>query len=196
MSHDVESAPNSSRAHNNLAVILFNQYPEEKNEEVKQNLLDKAMIEFKKANELCPDNVYSYNGMGQIYLDKKDYKNAIYYFEKHLKIYPEMGKLIYKFLATCYEKTNQFEKEIAADDSVLIYDPNNSYYMTYKGIALQHIGKDSLAIEALEKSISINPKEIAPYKNLGVLYGMEKNYQKSIEYLKKAIEVDSTDAQP
>src|ERR1035438_7465673 len=50
MSHDVESAPNSSRAHNNLAVILFNQYPEEKNEEVKQNLLDKAMIEFKKAN--------------------------------------------------------------------------------------------------------------------------------------------------
>ena len=46
-----------------------------------------------------------------------------------------------------------------------------------------------------EKIIQILPDNAEPYKDLGVLYGIEKKYDKAVSVFKKAAELDPKDAQ-
>ena len=195
--HDSQIASNSSRAHVHNAISIYSDlYPIEKNEAAKKELLDKSISEMQRALDIFDNYHITYQGLGEMYLEKKDYKNAIIYFEKELQKFPkDAGYNPYKFLITCYEKTEQLDKQIAADDSILKYEPNNDFTYTNKGVALGKQGKFAEAIELFQKSIAINPKETAPYKNIGAAYGYQGQFQKAIEYLNKAFLLDSSDIQ-
>jgi Flp pilus assembly protein TadD len=47
----------------------------------------------------------------------------------------------------------------------------------------------------LLRAIALSPKNIAAYKDLGVLYGMRKNFGKALEMFNKAAELDPDDQQ-
>jgi tetratricopeptide (TPR) repeat protein len=193
---DAAIATNSSRAHVHNAVVIFeDQYKVEKNEENKKVLLDKAIEEFKKGLDIFPDYFLTYQGLGEAYVEKKDYKNAIFYFEKLISNFNDGKAGAYHFLITCYEKTNQTDKQMAADDSLLKHDPNNTYAYINKGTVYGHKGDYPLAIKQFEKALSINPNEVACYKNIGIAYGFQKEFQKAVEYLNKAATLDPNDAQ-
>ncbi len=194
--HDVEVVPGSARAHvNNGVSMLKDQYLVEKNDAVKAQLLDKAIVEFKKGIDIYPDNNDSYDALGQAYLAKKDYVNAIYYFEKLIANLPQKNSMTFKFLSQCYEQTKQFDKLAASIDSVIKYEPKDETLVISKGMALGQAGHDSLAIAAFQKAISMNPKSKTAYKDIGVTYANQNRFQVALDYFNKALEIDSTDAE-
>ncbi len=193
---DAETVPNSARAHSHNAIALLeDQYPAELNETVKQTILDKSIEEFKKGMTIYPEYALNYDGIGEAYMAKKDYKNATYYFELLLSKFPDEKLRAYKSLMTCYDNTNQIDKQISCDDSVIKYEPANTFAHINKGKALGQKGDYTTAIEEFEKAVSISPNETAAYKNLGVAYGYKKEFTKAIESLNKAASLDPNDPQ-
>jgi tetratricopeptide (TPR) repeat protein len=51
-----------------------------------QGNLDKALEEYNKALELCPNYVQAYTNLGTVYLGKGDYDSAIQQFKKSLEL--------------------------------------------------------------------------------------------------------------
>ncbi len=186
----------SSRAHVHNAVTIYeDQYPLEKNEAAKQILLDKAISEFKKALEIFPEYHLTYQGLGQVYIEKGDYKNAIFYLQKMVAKFTDGRLSAYLLLNTCYEKTHQLDLQIASDDSVISYQPTNTFAHINKGTALGQQGKYLEAVTEFETALTINPNEISAYKDLGVAYGFLKQYPKAIANLNKAATMDPNDPQ-
>jgi tetratricopeptide (TPR) repeat protein len=70
-------------------------------------------------------------------------------------------------------------------------DPDNVFILINKGEAYGKEKKYSAAIEQFEKAIAINPKISKAYIDLSAAYGSLKQYQKSLDCLKKAQTLDS-----
>ena len=95
-----------------------------------------------------------------IFLDKKD-----------LKDYPGAETAAEKFLALNLPG--------------LKYSSND--YSSYAEV-LQELGKDSLAVPALEKALELNPDKTDIYKALSSAYSGAKNYDKALEVYKAFID--------
>jgi tetratricopeptide (TPR) repeat protein len=194
--HDVEVVPNSTRAHTNNGIsLLKDQYLLEKDEATKIKLLDKAIIEFKRSLEITPEDNDAYDALAQAYLARKDYKNAIYYFELLESKLPFKSSYEFKMMAQCYEQTHQNDKLLVTYDSIIKYDPPNDKLLISKGMVLGQMGKDSLAIGMFEDALIINPKSITAFKDIGVTYANEKQFKKALEYFNKSLEINSKDAE-
>ncbi len=61
-------------------------------------------------------------------------------------------------------------------------DENNRFFFSDK------------ALKAFTRAVQLNDKKSLYFYHLGVMYGLEKNYDKSIEMCKKAIDLDPNDA--
>ncbi len=194
--HDVETSDNSATAHSNLAIsILVDVYPYEKNEDIKQSLLDKSISEFNKSIAIYPDNAKMYEGLGLIYMKKNDNENAKKNYEKAIQLNSIPDMTIFENLASIYRSSKQYEKEISCLDSMIKYNHKADIAYIRKGVVYGQTGKDSLSNEMFLKAISINPKSTEALKDLGVNYGTLKQYKKALEYFNKSLAVDSTDVE-
>ena len=63
-----------------------------------------------------------------------------------------------------------------------------------KGIALTHLERFDIALACFDEVLFLNPKDIDALKLKGKLLLMDKEYQKAIKYIEKAIKLDSDDA--
>lgn len=81
--------------------------------------------------------------------------------------------------------------EVAAEKFFALNLPNLKYssndYSSYAEV-LQELGKDSLAVSALEKALELNPDKTDIYKALSSAYSGAKNYDKALEIYKAFID--------
>ena len=79
-----------------------------------------------------------------------------------------------------------------------VYDEDlkkNYLYFFYHGLINQNTGLINEAINCLKQTLSLNPKHIISYINLAQIYDEKKDFAKSLENLKIAIELDSANEQ-
>jgi tetratricopeptide (TPR) repeat protein len=131
--------------------------------------------------------------------------SALLYYGKH---YDESLELAEKILAQNPTDTQKFQlmrivfldkkdlndftgAEAAAEKFLSLNLPNLKYssndYSSYAEV-LQELGKDSLAIPALEKALELNPEKTDVYKALSSAYSGAKNYDKALEVYKAYID--------
>ena len=67
-------------------------------------------------------------------------------------------------------------------------DKGNSLYRL--GVSYIQNGETEIGIEKLEESIKINPKYFKAYFNIGAVCYDTKQFQKSIEFYKKSLEIE------
>ncbi len=75
-------------------------------------------------------------------------------------------------------------------NNVLIDHPENINARFQYATILSLTQKSDAAIEEFQKIIRINPNLIESYNNIAVIYAQQGFYEKSEEYLKKAIELN------
>lgn len=127
------------------------------------------------------------------------------------KRYPESYKLASEILngdpgnfymqrLQFYNKKAMGEKEAAkAAAETLFANPkaqlNAQDYSQY-GDLLQEMGQDTLAVEAYEKAVNIDPKRTALLKDLSSAYNSAKMYDKAAETMQKYVDAMGDDADP
>jgi tetratricopeptide (TPR) repeat protein len=107
----------------------------------------------------------NFNNIGIIYGDQGDYKKAVEYYLKSLKIIEEMGDR--KGMAACY--TNIGNVHFNQDNTAI------EYYIKSLGIKNQLGDKDGIAF---------------CYNNIGAVYTAQGIYDKAIKYYLKSLKID------
>lgn len=96
------------------------------------------------------------------------------------------------------EKGNQYAKEglytsaVDAYNQSLKIDALNPKVITYRGVALEHLGSYDLAMNDFEHALSINPNESAAWQGKAATYIDTGEYRLAVKAADRAIELAKT----
>ena len=194
--HDIATAGNSSTIHHNWGtILLYDLYPDEKNQVIKDSLLNLSIKELKKAISIYDKDFEYHYLLATAYMRKNDNADAIVNFELYKNNYPHPHNDVYKNLGTLYLKAEQYDKAITVMDSLIKHEPELSEAYDNMGCALFGKKDYTNAIVEFQKAIELNPKNAGSFKNEGVSYLNLNEKRKALDCFSKSYEIDSTDLQ-
>jgi tetratricopeptide (TPR) repeat protein len=117
---------------------------------------------------------------------KENYKDAIVYFEKVLKIDSDFT-FAWDNLGICYRKMNDFDKAIATYQKSLELDPRGIMPLQNIAVAYRYKNEFDKAIEAYQKLATLDKNDPEVYYGLGETYALYlKDYEKGLDNMCKA----------
>ena len=123
----------------------------------------------------------------QNYYVKKDYKNAIIWFEK-LVMLNEKSQFIYEKLCMSYAKLYEFKKAIEQGNLALEFEPNNVNNLFIQGELYERIGELENAEKYMRLSLEIQDSPLDnEYIKLATIYNLQHKYKEGLETYKRAI---------
>ena len=165
-------------------------------------LLGKAMIDledyasartyYRAALKIAPsqkDALTNWLYCAQMSAKNKDYKEAKASYRELMTIQPQNKELIID-LALVLESENQIDSVLYLMRGLLKENPQSAPALSKIGeIYGKYLNNIDSSIVYLTKAYEISPTDASLLENIGVAYGIKKNFAKSIEFFKKAIEV-------
>lgn len=100
-------------------------------------------------------------------------------------------------VADAYSRINKGKADSALViiNNVLTKNPNNASAWSKKGEIYGRVYNNLQEAELnLLKSIDLDPKNLSANENLGIVFGIKKNFERSIYYFNQALKIDSTQA--
>jgi len=140
-----------------------------------------------------PEN--SYNNLGNIYMCKEMYNEALEEFKKAAELNPDYPA-IHNNLGMLYRKLGRFDDAIRECKIAIDLLPDYANAHNNLGILYKKVGRFDDAIREYKIAAEINPGLTNPYYNLGLLYFELGRYDEAIENFKKILEItpDSSEA--
>ena len=161
----VEATPNSSRAESALGSSYREMGEKETDPTKRAALFQQAIVYYKKAIEILPENTEALYNAGVSYYSMGDKENALKVYEQALKVEPAYTNasnnagVIY-FERQDYENAKKYFLEAVK------YDPNNSDALGNLGAIFHNQGKMQEAVEYYQKALEINPANPNVQNNL------------------------------
>ena len=149
--------------------------------------IGKAESEFLRCIELNRDFKFAYHQLGQIYMKRKKWKNAIQYFNKDLKFSGTRNpQQIYNWLALCHYFLAQYDQ--AEDEwKKALNLKENAAILLNLGLAYRHRSKFKLAKDSMKKAPQLKPKFAQAHFELAQLYIWENKKEKAKKHFKNVI---------
>jgi tetratricopeptide (TPR) repeat protein len=178
----IAANPDSSLAHNNLGLLLF-----------QKRRVDEAIAHYEAALRADPKGAEAYNNLGNALLEKGEIKRAIACYQNAIELAPTYAE-------PCYNLGRAFLQEGQAAEAILHYEdalkrapahPEANYNLAN---ALVQAGRPDEAIVHYEKAISARPGFARAHSNLGNLLFQEGKVAEAIAHYEKALENDHADA--
>lgn len=149
---------------------------------------DAALGDITEAANLEPTNITYAMGLGEIYVAKKDWSNALTAYKRAAQIAPQNGDINY-FAAYCYSQTGDVNAQgVAAAEAI---KKGTRYvgeaYFLY-GDAQQKARNSLEAMTAYEKSINAKPTIYETYGLLSEIYRGQGRFQEAINTMLKGLE--------
>lgn len=157
----------------------------------KSSYNDRALESSMKAFELSPTFIRTYYEIGQAYLNKRDYPNAIKYFQRALDLNPETGLSRWYLGAAKVESGDMsgiedLEKSLVGPAA---YGPSEQDYLRLINVYIGN--KDFVRIAgAYEKIIRLNPKNPQHYASLATAYANLGRIDDAVAMARKSVQVD------
>ncbi|MBI2676582.1 MAG: O-antigen ligase family protein [Candidatus Yanofskybacteria bacterium] len=157
----------------------------------KSSYNDIALAYSMKALELSPTFVRTYYELAQAYLNKKDYPNAIKYFQRAVELNPDVG-VSHAYLGAAKIESGDLsgaEDLEKALNSKNFYTPREVDFQRLINAYLKTSNFERLAW-IYEQMIKINPKEPQNYASLATAYANLGRIDEAVIMARKAVEVD------
>jgi len=125
----------------------------------------------------------------------KDYDEAIVSYKKLMVYNPENMDLQLQ-LAGVYENKKQYDTVVTMMNALIAKDAQNAAAYSKLGEIYGKIyNQIDKSLGFLLKAYSISPSDASTLENIGIAYGIKKDYRKSIEFFMKSLEVRPENAQ-
>ncbi len=122
----------------------------------------------------------------------KNYKSACQSYKEYMEKYDTIFPVLENY-GICLYHTKHEEKAIDVLEECYSAFPNDPYINFYLGVSHKKLANYDLAAKYIDFAIYISLPEFLPemYHHLGQIYGSMREFEKSIEALKKAYELDN-----
>ena len=160
--------------------------------------VDQALESFRIASDKFPQYPESVFNMGLTYFRKKDFKEAVSYFNRVLEINPEHETALtaVKNVAKNYfNNGNQFYKrgdlEAAISSYQNVLSVDKTFYQAHyqMGVIQSKMGDKDLAIDSYQKALEVNPQFYKGYFALGLAKNSNNDADGAIGALQTAIDI-------
>ena len=148
--------------------------------------LDGAELRLKQVTQIEANNPHALRFLGIIAAQKKQYQDAISYFQSSIKILPG-NPLTYSNLGNVYQLLKRYEEALKAYDQSLHLEPRYEEAWSSKGNVLCTLKRFDEALAHHEKAISLKPNYAAAWSNKGnVLYAL-KRFDEALAHYEQAL---------
>jgi protein O-mannosyl-transferase len=160
----------------------------------RQATLSKSIFYLKRAVAIHPRYFDAWLLLGNAYFKKDNATDSVVFCYTNILNYT-MHDLAFKNMQALVNREKEVDVKIHLLEKMLLYQPNN-YEVNYQLGQLFGKGKNDIekSILFLEKARLIDPNAKNAYVDLGVAYGIKRDFLKSAEMLLKALEIDPNDA--
>jgi tetratricopeptide (TPR) repeat protein len=167
-----------------------------------------AELNYKLAAKQDPNDARAQLGLGNVYLDQGRFQDAVAAYQQALKVKKDYVDA-YQPLSYSLAQLNRFPEAAETLKQALAYDPNNAEIYNNLAFTYGHAERYPEAIDASQHAITLlgqtgesykqglqNRNEVLSnaYKNLGNAYNGLKQYGEAADALKKAAEIEPTNA--
>ena len=160
----------------------------------KMNKFDDALKYYNLASKYEPSstNISKIN-IGSLYMNKKDYQNAIKIYSEILAKSPNNHRA--QFLrALCYEKLNKFSEAINDYKKCLVNNPDNREAKeNLDNLLMKNLNSNDL-ITFLKQKLNSNPNDSSLNYQIGYELHKAKQPKEALYYYKRSIELGNNDA--
>ena len=171
----------SGLAHSNYAASL-----------ARENKYDQALVHYKKAVELSPDNIEVRMKLADSYLHLKDYTSMIEQCNAVIKINPKFPKSYFNIAVYYQEKKKTAEAEMYVSKAVAA-DSLNAYAFLYLGLIHEGVGKSDTAMIDFKKAVTLNPKLAMAYFRMGFINGNKNLFKEALADFEKYVSLNPND---
>ncbi|MEI6348643.1 MAG: glycosyltransferase family 39 protein [Bacteroidota bacterium] len=158
---------------------------------------EQSILYFDRAIQINPQSKEALNNLqyvAQISVKNGNYQASVKAYQILCRQEPKNIDYLVLY-ADGLSRTNQSDSALMILDRVILENPKNASAWSKKGEIFGRVKNDLNSAEFfLKQSISINPNDLSANENLGIVYGIRKQYQQSIYYFNQALKVDSTQA--
>lgn len=167
-----------------------------------QNRYEEAIVQFNNAIALNPEIWRPYRGLGWSYYQLKDYGKAIENFNKAIRINPidenpyrGLGWVYYELKD--YDKVTELSKKATGISNWKVEDFGENYeILSSMGHAYLKTHNNEKAKEMFDRAILLNDAFYLTNYGLGRYYNNIGQFNLSLLYYNKAIEIDPTKEEP
>jgi TolA-binding protein len=152
----VEATPNSSRAESALGSSFREMGEKEQDPNKRVEFFKTAIVYYKKAIEILPDNTEALYNAGVSYYGMGDKENALKVYEQALRISPEYTNASNN-AGVIYFERKDYENAKKYFLHAIKYDPNNSDALGNLGAINHNLGNMQEAVDYYKRSLAINP---------------------------------------
>jgi tetratricopeptide (TPR) repeat protein len=197
--NDVEISKNSAKSNTSAGGLLMEEAIKPKNKEIKKEYLDRSIKYLHRAVKIHPKYVDALILLGNAKWERyESVDSAFKYYELVLKRYPKFDKVYINLFDSEikfeFEKGERTDQNLEILNTVKKYDPENYKVNYYLGRIYGRFRNDlETSKHYFEKALSIDSSQVEIYKDLGEVYGMSKEFDKSAEALTRAIRLDPKD---
>lgn len=139
---------------------------------------------YSQAVKADPNFSMAHNNLGVIYLEKKDFPNAISHLSLSISSDPN-NSFAYVNLGNAYKSVGKIDEAISNWNSAISINPKIPEPYNNLGLISYAQGKFDKALENLKKSIEVDPNYPPPYFHLGVLLVKENKLELAHPYLEQ-----------
>jgi tetratricopeptide (TPR) repeat protein len=150
-----------------------------------ENALEAVQQAIAEAKKESKDDFTVYKARGDIFLDLKQYDEAIADYTQVIAITPQ-DALTYSNRGDAYNAKGKTDSAIADYTQAIAINPQDALTYSNRGFAYYMQGKTDLAIDDCNKAIEINFQLASAYFNRGFAYKLKGNKQQAIKDLETA----------
>jgi Flp pilus assembly protein TadD len=159
----------------------------------KDDKIDEAIVEIKRALEVKKDSVDLLGFLASLYREKKDNETALQILHKTVEIEPKNDKLWFS-LGAIYDENKQKEEAIAAMQKAIDLNPNNAAALNYLGYTFAEMGVELDKAERLiRQAMAIEPNDGFYLDSLAWVYYQRGDFKQAAEHLEHAVELAGED---
>lgn len=184
------------------AIDIWEQYllTDGKNITVLTRLADayRKVRDFKKSKMLYlqvldmeENNPYALIGLGHLHYDFKEYRDALYYWQKMLEVNDQVTDIrVLTSIGNCHRKLKMFDQGVKYFERALTMDPNNFYALFGLADCYRGMNQQYRSLEYWNKILEKDPRNKVILTRAGDAYRNLGDLDLASDYYKRAINIE------
>jgi tetratricopeptide (TPR) repeat protein len=141
--------------------------------------------------EMEQTNPYAIIGLGHLHYDFKEYREALYYWEKMLEVSRESVDIrVLTSIGNCYRKLKTFEEGIRHFEKALGKEPSNFYALFGLADCYRGMNRPERSLEYWNRILEQDPRNKVILTRAGDAYRYLEDYRQAVEYYERALNIE------